>query len=110
MRATVEVVYHANSVGMTFRDQEKAKAAYDKISAALKEYKMFKNDREETVEIDAEQGLSTLKLERIDAVLFNEQHFLDEEDLREKLNNEKRAREMREEMGLPDLLPPKEKA
>ena len=70
-RIFIEIVYQANAVQMGFRDPEKARAAYDKISAALREYRPFKNDRTETVEVDTENGLSTLKLENMNAVLFN---------------------------------------
>jgi hypothetical protein len=99
---SVEAVYHANSIHMRFFDVDKAKVAYDKISLALKEYRLFKNDKAETVEVDSENGLTTLKLERLDAVLIS---LPDENDglMRDALETEKRGRAMRAELGLPEL-------
>ena len=101
MNATVEAVYYVTKVLMGFRDRDAAKAAYDKISAALKEYQKFRNDRVEVVEVDTENGLTSLKLERMDAVLFNEPQEFDEDAWRKCLIEEKRVRELREELGLP---------
>jgi hypothetical protein len=98
--ARVEVVYHATGVTMSFKAEEKAKAAYNKVSAALKEYQRYKNDHSETVEIETDEGLSTLRLERMDAVLFNPPEDL-ERVHRAALEHEKRVREIRAELGLP---------
>jgi hypothetical protein len=102
MRSDVQVVYHVTIVTLNFISSETARVAYDKISAALKEYKLFKNDRAETVELELEDGAATLKLERMDAVMFND-GAQKEEQLRVALEEEKIARKMRESLDLPAL-------
>ena len=99
MEPIIEIIYHANSVKITFDSIELARAAYDKASAALREYQRFKNDRAETVEIETEGGVATLKLEHMNAVLFSEPVAM--EHHRKHLEIEKQLREMRADMGLP---------
>lgn len=99
----IEVVYHANAVQMGFHDLEKARAAYDKISAALREYRPFKNDRTETIEVDTEYGCSTFKLENMNAVLFNGPYD-DEPEIEASLQREKMLRGKRASLGLPPTV------
>lgn len=101
-RYTIEACYHATTVRMGFDTKESAEAAYQKLCRALESYRQFKNDRIETVEVEAMAGPSTFRLERLDAVLLNN-HDNWEEDLRECLQKEKLARSIREELGLPEL-------
>jgi len=102
MKSDIQIIYHAMAVKMSFIDQEAAQVAYEKISAALKEYRLFKNERAETVEVDAEDGATTLRLERMDAVLFN-RGAETETQLRASLEDEKLGHKLREELGLPPM-------
>ena len=54
--------------------------------------------------VHADQGLSTLKLERMDAVLFNEPQAFDIERHRSALESEKKLRDLRHDLGLPPTL------
>jgi len=102
-RIFIEVVYHANAVQIGFRDPEKARAAYDKISAALREFRPFKNDRTETIEVDTDHGSSTFKLENMNAVLFNGPYD-DGPEIEASLQRELMLRERRASYGLPPYV------
>jgi nitrate reductase beta subunit len=99
----IEVVYHANAVQIGFCDPEKARSAYDKISAALREFRSFQNDRTETIEVDTENGLSTFKLENMSAVLYNGPYD-DGPEIEAALQREKMLREKRVSYGLPPTI------
>lgn len=103
MEALIEVIYCATTVRLTFSDVEMGRATYEQISTALKEYQRFKNDRAETIEVSTGEGKATLKLERMDSVLFNEPQAFDEGKWRAAMTDEKRVRDLREELGLPPL-------
>lgn len=102
MRPTVQAIYHNTTIIMLFADMDAAKASYEKISEALGEYKMFRNERKETINVETDGGLTTLRLERLDALFLNsvESH---ERDLQERLDEELKIRRRRLEMGLPSL-------
>lgn len=101
MRKTnIQVIYYSNTVLLEFINLEKAEAAYEALKQALQGYKRFKNDSADTIEVDAEDGKSLFRLEHMDAVLFNSGENW-EEGFRERLLEEKKARELRDELGLP---------
>lgn len=99
--AYIQIAFACTVTTLPFADDELAQAAYEKISAALKEYQRFKNDRAETVDVETRDGPATLKLERMDTVTLSRTTF--ESAMRIALEEEKTARAMRSEMGLPDL-------
>lgn len=101
---TVSVSFHATLTRLSFFDPEKAKAAYDKIQEAVKEYRKFKNDSSETIEVDTESGSATLKLEHIDCVII-EDNTGQEKLMRYEYETERLARSIRDELGLPGVAP-----
>jgi hypothetical protein len=99
---TIEVSYTAMVANFRFLDLPKAQAAYDQITEAVKAFKRFGNDRNETIEIETQDGKAMLKLEHIETVTFGDGSSF-EAELRKRLETEKLARSMREEFGLPVL-------
>jgi hypothetical protein len=97
----VVVTYHAMTNEIRFQTAETAQSVYEKIATALRDYKMFKNDRQETIEIETDDGKCTFRLDRMDTVTIGE---LDPEYKLERaaLEREKAIREMRLELGLPE--------
>lgn len=104
---TIEILYSASAVtgNLRFLDREKAQVAYDQITEAVKAFKRFGNDRNETIEIDVQDGKALIKLEHVETVIFSDGSSF-EAELRERLATEKLARSIREEMGLPKLRDP----
>ena len=98
----IEVSFHATVSRFVFLSAEKAQIAYQKISEALKEYRLFKNENAETIEIETEKGLTRLKLERMDCVSIS-----DETDrefyMRRALEDEAMGHRLRSELGLAPL-------
>jgi phosphopantetheine adenylyltransferase len=98
----IEVLFHATVSTCVFLSAEKAQAAYDKISEALRNYKQFKNDRAECVEIEAEMGTSVFKLERMNAVTISDETDR-EAMMRRALEDEALGHRLRAEIGLAPL-------
>jgi hypothetical protein len=65
---TITVQYFHGDQVFLFSSEEAATTAYQVLSEALKEYRKFKNDSKECVEIDSENGRSTVRLEHINSV------------------------------------------
>lgn len=97
----VQISFYATVTTLHYLDAEKGRAAYTKLSEALKEYRRFKNDTEETIEIECQTGNCTVKLERVDSILL-EDGSDQERVVRANLETEKLTRSIREELGLPD--------
>lgn len=99
----IQITYHAAINSIVYETEAAAQAAYEKISNALREYRLFKNDRVDTVEVETDDGKSTFRLERMDAISIGKIDKCGPLD-RIKLEREKMLREMRVQMGLPETI------
>ncbi len=96
------VSFHATVSTLKYLDEAKAKAAYDKLKQALDGYKIFKNDRGETVEVEQDEetgGVATFRLERMDSVVFSSEQST--AVTQATIDIEKRQRAMYEGAGVP---------
>lgn len=100
----LQVAFHGSVSTLRFENLEKAATAYQTIKDALGAYKLYTNDRAESVEVETENGKSTFRLERMDSVIMEDAGSFDAR-LRKVLEEEKIARAMRAEMGLPEINP-----
>jgi hypothetical protein len=65
---TITVQYHYGVQTFLFHDAETAASAYAMVSEALREYRKFKNDSKECVEMTSGSGKTTIRLEHINSV------------------------------------------
>jgi hypothetical protein len=105
---TIHVSQNYVSAKIKFTDREEAMAAYTKLKTAMNEYKLFSNDRQETIEIGGHKGTNPaiFKLHDLQHILFSEDS--DEDMLAALVAAEKKAQDAFVEAGILLKRPPQE--